>query len=139
MARWWARAAIALTLTLGLSAYASAASAPYPEFAPYPAFPDANYARQAVRFERRLELAMEGQRLFDVRRWGIATEVINGYLRGTGASPYGTNGGREDARRSYKTSAEDFAAQHRWYFIPQDQIDLSKVGTEDRLKQNSGW
>jgi hypothetical protein len=67
--------------------------------APYPAFPDANYARQAVRFERRLELAMEGQRLFDLRRWGIAKEAINGYLRGTGPAPYGSNGGREDARR----------------------------------------
>jgi hypothetical protein len=30
MARWWARAAVALTLTLGLSAYASAATDPYP-------------------------------------------------------------------------------------------------------------
>src|SRR2546423_1936582 len=44
---------------------------------PYPAFPDANYARQAVRFERRLELAMEGQRLFDLRRWGHAAGVIH--------------------------------------------------------------
>ena len=106
---------------------------------PYPAFPDDNYARQAVRFERRLELAMEGQRLFDLRRWGIAKAVINGYLRGTGPAPYGTNGGREDARRSYKTSAEDYGDKHRWYFIPQDQIDLSKVGTELRLKQNPLW
>ena len=106
---------------------------------PYPAFPDVPTARQAVRFERRLELAMEGQRLFDLRRYGIAKEVINGYLRGTGPAPYGTNGGREDARRSYKTSAEDFTDKHRWYFIPQTQIDLSKIGSELRLKQNPGW
>jgi hypothetical protein len=106
---------------------------------PYPSFPDDDYARQAVRFERRLELAMEGQRLFDLRRWGIAKAVINGYLRGTGAAPFGSNGGREDSRRPYKTSAEDFADKHRWYFIPQDQIDLSKVGSELRLKQNPGW
>ena len=106
---------------------------------PYPAFPDANFARQAVRFERRLELAMEGQRLFDLRRWGIAKDVINGYLRGTGAAPYGSNGGREDARRTYKVSAEDFADRHRWYPIPKTQIDLSKVGTEERLTQNPGW
>ena len=106
---------------------------------PYPAFPDANYARQAVRFERRLELAMEGQRLFDLRRWGIAKEVINGYVTGTGAAPYGGNGGREDARRPYKTSAEAFADRHRFYAIPQEQIDLSKIGTDERLKQNPGW
>jgi hypothetical protein len=106
---------------------------------PYPAFPDAIYARQAVRFERRLELAMEGQRLFDLRRWGIAKEVINGYLTGTGAAPYGGNGGREDSRRPYKTSAEAFADRHRFYAIPQEQIDLSRIGTEERLKQNPGW
>lgn len=106
---------------------------------PYPAFPDANYARQAVRFERRLELAMEGQRLFDLRRWGIAKDVINGYLRGTGAAPYGSNGGREDARRTYKVSAELFADRHRFYPIPKIQIDLSKVGSEERLTQNPGW
>ena len=29
-------------------------------------------ARKAVRFERRLELAMEGHRSFDLRRWGVA-------------------------------------------------------------------
>jgi len=32
----------------------------------------AAYARNAVRTERRLELAMEGQRFFDLRRWAIA-------------------------------------------------------------------
>ena len=36
----------------------------------YPAFTDAASARQAVRFERRLELAMEGNRFFDLTRWG---------------------------------------------------------------------
>ncbi len=36
----------------------------------YPTFTSAAFAREAVRTERRLELAMEGQRLFDLRRWG---------------------------------------------------------------------
>lgn len=106
---------------------------------PYLAFPDANYARQAVQFERRLELAMEGQRLFDLRRWGNAAAVINGYLTGTGAAPYGSNGGREDARRTYKTSAEAFTARHRFYAVPQQQIDLSKSGGQETLTQNPGW
>ena len=106
---------------------------------PYPSFPDANYARQAVQFERRLELAMEGQRLFDLRRWGNAAPVINGYLTGTGPAPWGSNGGREDARRSYKKLAEAFAARHRWFAIPQDQIDISKAGGQVTLKQNPGW
>ena len=106
---------------------------------PYPAFPDANYARQAVQFERRLELAMEGQRLFDLRRWGNGAAVINGYLTGTGAAPWGSNGGREDARRTYKKSAEAFGTKHRFYAIPQQQIDLSKAGGAETLKQNAGW
>lgn len=36
--------------------------------------------RQAVRNERRLELAMENQRFFDLLRWNTATSVINDYL-----------------------------------------------------------
>ena len=35
------------------------------------------YAREALRWERRLELAMESQRFFDLVRWGIADSVIN--------------------------------------------------------------
>ena len=108
---------------------------------PYLAFPDPNYAREAVRAERRLELAMEGQRLFDLRRYGIAyaKAAINGYLTGTGPAPWGSNGGREDTRRTYKASAEAFADRHRLYPIPTLQIDLSKIGDESRLTQNQGW
>src|SRR5205814_5647031 len=78
----------------------------------YPAFPDAAYARTAVRYERRLELAMEGQRLFDLRRWGIADVTLNSYINGVG-------GGAEKSstRRLYKAGAEAFAAKHSWYPI----------------------
>src|SRR5690606_36032381 len=37
------------------------------------------FAENAVRWERRLELALEGHRLFDLRRWGTAAEVLNAY------------------------------------------------------------
>lgn len=36
--------------------------------------------RAALREERRLELAFENQRFFDLKRWGIATETINAFL-----------------------------------------------------------
>ena len=36
----------------------------------YSSFPNQEFAIQAVRFERRLELAMEGHRYFDLARWG---------------------------------------------------------------------
>ena len=45
----------------------------------YAAFPDATFARDAVRFERRIELGMEGHRLFDLRRWGVTTTVLPEY------------------------------------------------------------
>ena len=38
-----------------------------------------DYARKAVRMERRLELAMEGLRWFDLVRWGNAVETMNAY------------------------------------------------------------
>ena len=54
---------------------------------PYPTDYDGNLAwtkdraRMAVRMERRLELAMEGQRWFDLVRWGTAVETINKYMQ----------------------------------------------------------
>lgn len=46
----------------------------------YPVFASKDYAIKAVRFERRLELGMEGKRLFDIRRWGDATSIMNAYF-----------------------------------------------------------
>ncbi|MDE6683457.1 MAG: RagB/SusD family nutrient uptake outer membrane protein, partial [Muribaculaceae bacterium] len=40
-----------------------------------------DYARKAVRMERRLELAMEGHRWFDLIRWGNAVETVNAYYQ----------------------------------------------------------
>ena len=77
---------------------------------------------------------MEGQRFFDLRRYGMAEakSTINGYLRGIG-------GGREDTRRLYLVNAELLADKHRFYAIPPIEIDLSKTGGNLNLKQNPGW
>lgn len=40
-----------------------------------------DYARRAVRMERRLELAMEGHRWFDLVRWGTVVETVNKYMK----------------------------------------------------------
>jgi len=98
----------------------------------YPVFPDVVSARTAVQTERRLELAMEGQRLFDLRRYGTFIPVITGYLNGVG-------GGNEKSRKAYKQTAELPTARHRWYAIPLTQIQLSQVGGQGMLKQNTGW
>src|SRR6266550_2695899 len=46
----------------------------------YPTFPDQTYGRNAVRVERKIELAMEGQRFFDLRRWGAADTTLNNFV-----------------------------------------------------------
>jgi len=86
-------------------------------------------ARNAVQIERRLELGMEGQRFFDLRRWGfaVAQGTISTYLT------------EELTRRSYKSAQVAFAARNMYYPIPQVEIDLSRVGGVDRLVQNTGW
>ena len=101
----------------------------------YPVFTDQTYARNAVQTERRLELAMEGQRFFDLRRYGTVADVINSYL--TGAPT--VSGGAENTRIIYKSKAEPITARHRWYAIPNTQIQLSKTGATNNLKQNPGW
>ncbi len=100
----------------------------------YTSFPTLAYARDAIRAERRLELAMEGQRFFDLRRWGlpVAAAAINGYINGEG-------GGMEKTRVTYKSTAEAFVQKHLLYPLPIIQITLSQVNGEDRLVQNPGW
>ncbi len=88
---------------------------------------DQTVARNAVRIERRLELAMEGQRFFDLRRWGTEIQVITDYVN------------VEKNRRSYLGAAAAITARYHLYPIPAIQIELSKVGTESRLQQNTGW
>src|SRR2546422_757714 len=88
---------------------------------------DPVFARNAVRMERRLELAMEGQRFFDLRRCGI---------EGTGDPAHLTV---EKNRRSYLGAAAAFTARYHLYPIPSLQIEFSKVGSTGALQQNTGW
>ena len=43
-------------------------------------FQDKDTARKCLRWERRLELAMENGRYFDLRRWGIASTTLNAFF-----------------------------------------------------------
>jgi len=79
---------------------------------------------------------MEGQRFFDLRRWGLAdaAAAINGYIHAPGEG-----GGAEETRRLYKAAAEVFIARHLLFPIPGIQIEVSKVSGQPTLTQNPGW
>ena len=56
---------------------------------PYPTTLNQADAREAVRRERRLELAGEQSRWFDLNPWGIAKEVLNAeHPSGPGQQPF---------------------------------------------------
>jgi hypothetical protein len=85
---------------------------------------NADVARNAVRLERRLELAMEGHRFFDLVRWEIADEVMNTYFDS------------EKNLRSHLTNGRFVKGKHEYFPIPQLYIDI--VGNENVI-QNSGY
>ena len=80
-------------------------------------------AREALRWERRLEFAMEGIRFFDLTRWGIAAETINSYLE------------IEKTRVPHLNNAKFQKNRDEYIPIPNQQIDLSQGVYE----QNYGW
>ncbi|RBL92845.1 RagB/SusD family nutrient uptake outer membrane protein [Chitinophaga flava] len=93
----------------------------------YPAFPNVDFARKAIRFERKLELAMEGHRFFDLSRWGIADQVLNAYFAFEGQITQDVQGGH-------------FTKGKNEYFpIPQRQIDLTLKDGKPVLKQNDNF
>ncbi len=86
---------------------------------------DKAVARTAVRFERKLELAMEGHRFFDLVRWGTDVADINAYLKYESTFLPNTLG-----------QGAAYQAKHALLPLPQGQIDL--LGA-DILKQNPGY
>lgn len=91
---------------------------------PYPASSwTQDYARKALRFERRLELGMEGGRFYDLLRWGIAAQTINEYYQ------------VEGTKRSFLSGANFIAGKHEYLPIPQSEIDLAP----NLYTQNAGY
>ncbi len=84
-------------------------------------------ALNAIYFERKLELAMEGHRFFDLARWGTAAQVMNAYFAFEGAIT-------PDVREGRFTQGKN-----EIYPIPLTQIDLSTRNGESPLRQNPGY
>ena len=86
----------------------------------YTSFPDQAYARKAVRFEWRLEAAMEGFRHFDLKRWGIIGEFMSDYVE------------IDSQHRSWLVGTSFDMPRDDYWPIPQTQVDLSSgVLTQD--------
>lgn len=89
-------------------------------------FSDKETARKAVRFERRLELAMEGHRFYDLVRWGIADQVLTNYVND------------EKTKRTYLTSASFTKGKNEYYPISNRVIEIAAKGG-NTLVQNPGY
>lgn len=82
-----------------------------------------DFARQALRWERRMEFAMEGSRFFDLVRWGVVEETLNHY--------YAT----ERIKASYYSDAGFDAGKEEFCPIPLAQINFS----QGLYEQNPGY
>ena len=81
-----------------------------------------DYARNALRTEMRLEKALEGERFFDLVRWGIAKEVMTAYFNA-----------EKDTRIYYQNAS--FDSGEEYYPIPVAQYNFS-LG---KYTQNPGY
>lgn len=99
--------------------------------------------RKAVRKERRVELAFEGLRYFDVLRWGIANEVLNHTFTGVKLSDdpnarnyrgSGSSASPVDKDGYYQFEPRSWSAHNRYWPSPQNDLNINK-----NLKQNEGY
>lgn len=89
------------------------------------------YTLEALQDERRWELCFEGYRWDDIRRWGIAADVLGKQVGGAIHN--------DGAATTMKDQGDGYVARYNatkgYYRIPQAQVDLSNGS----LKQNAGW
>lgn len=88
--------------------------------------------RAIIQNERRIEMAFEEQRFWDIRRWKIAEDVMNEPLLGMRIEK------QQDGSFTYtpftaSTSTFD-AAKMYWYPVP-----FNEMQTNSRMVQNPGW
>jgi len=85
-----------------------------------PAFPYGTYAdnqtdlRKAIRHERRVELAMEGHRWFDLCRWGVVKQTMDAYKA-------------TETAEAQAQMAPFVAGKHELFPIPSQEIDLNPM------------
>jgi len=95
--------------------------------------------RDESRNERRVEMAFEEQRFFDVRRWMIAPQVFSKNAGGINIYLDGDSPTDRSTWRNYRYETYD-VQQRAWndkmYFMP---IRLDELNRNNLLKQNPGY
>ena len=86
--------------------------------------------RRGRRWERRLEMAMENGRFFDLRRWGIASETLNKYFASEQNDKYG-----EQTYAQYLKDAKFTPGKNEFYPVPYNQLYY----VPGLYKQNKGY
>lgn len=78
--------------------------------------------REKIRHERRIELAFEDHRLWDVRRWMIAQDVLNSPLKGVKVTriAYGSF-----EYENIEVESRDFKRCMYFYPIPQNELNIA--------------
>jgi hypothetical protein len=87
--------------------------------------------RTVIQNERRVELAFEEHRYWDVRRWKIATSVCNRTLHGMTIQKYSSG---SLVYQVTPVQAITFTDKRYFYPIPYDETVKN-----DNMKQNPGW
>ncbi len=87
--------------------------------------------RDKIRHERRIELAFEEQRPFDIRRWKLPLEELNQPLQGI----HVTKSGSTYSYEKFDVEKRVFEEKMYRYPIPYEEISKSK----GLITQNEGW
>lgn len=92
-----------------------------------------NEMRKAIRHERRIELAFEGNRFYDVRRWKIAMKTGNQPAYGIKVTK--NSDGSFTYKRVTALSDRQFKEKMYWLPIPHEEI----LASDGKLEQNPGY
>lgn len=91
--------------------------------------------RDAIRMERRIELATEGQRYFDTHRWMIAENAPG--QGGEGGDFHGMNLDGNETTFHQRTKFQTRVFKRKNYFFPIPMSEMQK--SKGKLIQNPGW